>query len=185
MAKAMNMSLEPAGQENEEKWWQSEGETDEDDEKAAAPDPFFDPGMDDQDAEWAEKQRSGRQSDAILSCPSCFTTLCIDCQQHHKYHGQYRAMFVMNCKADFAQVMQAPASTTSQQAQAQGRGKKRGSKAEASATSLAGEHLHAAGAQVAAIERYHPVSCDVCDTEVGVRDAEGLYHFFHVFPSNA
>lgn len=35
-------------------------------------------------------------SDAILSCPSCMTTLCLDSQQHEKFRGQFRAMFVMN-----------------------------------------------------------------------------------------
>lgn len=44
------------------------------------------------------KQRQGRVSDALLSCPSCFTTLCIDCQQHERIPNQYRAMFVQNCK---------------------------------------------------------------------------------------
>jgi hypothetical protein len=37
-----------------------------------------------------------RHSDAVLSCPSCFTIVCMDCQQHVKYKNQYRAMFVMN-----------------------------------------------------------------------------------------
>ncbi len=37
-----------------------------------------------------------RPSDAVLSCPSCFTIVCMDCQQHVKYKNQYRAMFVMN-----------------------------------------------------------------------------------------
>ena len=39
----------------------------------------------------------GRKTDAILSCPGCFTTCCIDCQQH-EYKDQYRAMFVTNCR---------------------------------------------------------------------------------------
>ena len=43
------------------------------------------------------RHRSHR-SDAILSCPLCFTTLCIDCQQHDTYDNQFRAMFVMNCR---------------------------------------------------------------------------------------
>jgi hypothetical protein len=34
----------------------------------------------------------------MLSCPLCFTTVCIDCQQHELYETQFRAMFVMNCK---------------------------------------------------------------------------------------
>lgn len=42
--------------------------------------------------------RSSHKSDALLSCPLCFTTLCIDCQQHAVYDNQFRAMFVMNCR---------------------------------------------------------------------------------------
>lgn len=43
---------------------------------------------DEADEAWAVQQRSGRTTDAILSCPGCFTTLCIDCQQHELYHTQ-------------------------------------------------------------------------------------------------
>merc|ERR1712232_1198188 len=35
-------------------------------------------------------------TDAVLSCPSCMTTLCLDCQQHDVFKGQFRAMFAMN-----------------------------------------------------------------------------------------
>jgi hypothetical protein len=37
-----------------------------------------------------------RNSDAVLSCPCCFTIVCMDCQRHVRYCNQYRAMFVMN-----------------------------------------------------------------------------------------
>lgn len=37
-----------------------------------------------------------RNSDAVLSCPCCFTIVCMDCQRHVKYTNQYRAMFVMH-----------------------------------------------------------------------------------------
>jgi hypothetical protein len=46
-----------------------------------------------------------RSSDAILSCPSCFNILCMDCQQHEKYANQYRAMFVMNIGVDWNRKM--------------------------------------------------------------------------------
>jgi E2F-associated phosphoprotein len=59
---------------------------------------FYDPDLDDQDAEWVANQRQQRKSDAILSCPCCLTTLCIDCQQHTELECQFRAMFVMNCR---------------------------------------------------------------------------------------
>jgi hypothetical protein len=42
-----------------------------------------------------------RNSDAVLSCPRCFTTVCMDCQQHQSYANQYRAMFVMNIGVDW------------------------------------------------------------------------------------
>ena len=36
------------------------------------------------------------KTDTVLSCPCCFLTVCMDCQQHERYPNQYRAMFVMN-----------------------------------------------------------------------------------------
>ncbi|KAL3817686.1 hypothetical protein ACHAXA_002835 [Cyclostephanos tholiformis] len=42
-----------------------------------------------------------RSSDAILSCPRCFNTVCMDCQQHERYANQFRAMFVMNIGVDW------------------------------------------------------------------------------------
>ena len=59
---------------------------------------LYDPASDDRDARWMGKMRKGRSSDAILSCPCCFVTLCVDCQHHDSQHNRYRAMFVMNCK---------------------------------------------------------------------------------------
>jgi E2F-associated phosphoprotein len=40
-------------------------------------------------------------SDAVLQCPCCFTTVCMDCQQHSFYKEQFRAMFVMNIDVDW------------------------------------------------------------------------------------
>ncbi|KAL8534896.1 hypothetical protein ACS0TY_010798 [Phlomoides rotata] len=42
---------------------------------------FYDPKRDENDELWAQKQRRGLTSDAVLSCPACFTTLCLDCQR--------------------------------------------------------------------------------------------------------
>ena len=63
-----------------------------------APAEFYDPAADDLDEKWASKQRQGRKSDAVLSCPGCLTTVCIDCQQHADFEGQFRAMFTINCR---------------------------------------------------------------------------------------
>merc|ERR1712136_55625 len=37
------------------------------------------------------------KSDAVLNCPACLSTVCVDCQRHETYKTQYRAMFVLNC----------------------------------------------------------------------------------------
>uniref|UniRef100_A0A8C6STG6 E2f-associated phosphoprotein n=1 Tax=Neogobius melanostomus TaxID=47308 RepID=A0A8C6STG6_9GOBI len=74
---------------------------------------LYDPDEDDRDQAWVDNKRrqyhSRRRlpgagssqrlssSDAVLNCPACMTTLCLDCQRHEKYRTQYRAMFVMNC----------------------------------------------------------------------------------------
>ena len=59
---------------------------------------FYDSEADEQDQKWVEQQRQGRRSDAILSCPGCLTTVCVDCQRHEYITTQYRAMFVTNCR---------------------------------------------------------------------------------------
>ncbi|CAM9414816.1 unnamed protein product [Sphacelaria rigidula] len=38
----------------------------------------------------------GIVSDAQLSCPLCFTTVCLECQRHARYHTQFRAVSAMN-----------------------------------------------------------------------------------------
>ncbi|KAI8147370.1 E2F-associated phosphoprotein-domain-containing protein [Fennellomyces sp. T-0311] len=83
---------------------------DEDDQPKEVPnqdDLLYDPQMDDQDEAWVIKQiqkaappekRNETSTDAILTCPLCFSTLCYNCQRHEKYQNQYRAMFVTNCR---------------------------------------------------------------------------------------
>jgi hypothetical protein len=40
------------------------------------------------------------ESDAVLSCPLCMTTVCYDCQQHETVPTQFRAVFTVGCIAD-------------------------------------------------------------------------------------
>lgn len=79
--------------------------TDSDEEERYAPAPaedhealLFDPDADDEDEDALVQQRHGRHTDALLSCPGCFATLCVECQQHAKIETLYRAMFVQNCR---------------------------------------------------------------------------------------
>lgn len=89
---------------------------------------FYDPQMDDRDQQWMDakrrsyqikKKRRGSnpgkgepqplpQSDAVLNCPACLTTLCMDCQRHAIYNNQYRAMFVFNCSVDWSEGLKFP-----------------------------------------------------------------------------
>ncbi|AQK72960.1 hypothetical protein Zm00014a_027180 [Zea mays] len=128
---------------------------------------FYDPDLDDVDERWVSRQRKGRTSDAVLSCPACFTTLCLDCQRHEKYVNQYRAMFVRNCKIKTDQVLREGKSK---------RKKRRGGRAGDPAAASEGESKG---------QSYHPVCCEVCSTEVGVLDEDEVYHFFNVIPSNS
>ncbi|GIL55388.1 hypothetical protein Vafri_10946 [Volvox africanus] len=139
------------------------------------PDPLYDEAADEDDAAWAERQREGRRSDAVLSCPGCFTTLCIDCQRHEKYHHQYRAMFVMNCKVE-------------EDEQGGGRG---GGVGFNPAVGEGGDRGGGGGGgrrskRARGSAQYRRVCCNVCGTEVGALEVEEeLYHFYHIFPSNA
>ncbi|XP_063592003.1 E2F-associated phosphoprotein-like [Penaeus indicus] len=89
---------------------------------------FYDPQMDDRDQQWMDAKRRSYQikkkkrnsnpgkgdpqplpqSDAVLNCPACLTTLCMDCQRHAIYNNQYRAMFVFNCTVDWSEGLKFP-----------------------------------------------------------------------------
>ena len=52
--------------------------------------------MDERDHAWVERKRKGRKSDALLSCPACFTTLCLDCQRYTINISQYLWMHIID-----------------------------------------------------------------------------------------
>ncbi|XP_071701306.1 uncharacterized protein [Rutidosis leptorrhynchoides] len=117
---------------------------------------FYDPNLDDKDQLWVQKKRKGQYSDAVLCCPACFTTLCLECQRHEKYVTQYRAVFVVNCKTKISHVSEEGSLKRK-------RVKKGGNSADVGSTK--------------------PVCCSVCETEVGVIDEDEIYHFYNVLPS--
>nr|XP_043626393.1 E2F-associated phosphoprotein [Erigeron canadensis] len=116
---------------------------------------FYDPNLDDKDQLWIQKKRKGQYSDAVLSCPACFTTLCLECQRHEKYVTQYRAIFVVNCKIKKEQV--------SEEGSLKRKRVKKGGSVDNELSS--------------------PVCCMVCETEVGVIDEDEVYHFYNALPS--
>ncbi|KAI3765418.1 hypothetical protein L2E82_15451 [Cichorium intybus] len=117
---------------------------------------FYDPNLDDKDQLWIQKKRKGQYSDAVLTCPACFTTLCLECQRHEKYVTQYRAIFVLNCKIKKGQV--------------------------SNKGSLKRKRVRKGGGLIDG-ESFSPVCCSVCETEVGVIDDDEVYHFYNVLPS--
>uniref|UniRef100_A0A803Q790 E2F-associated phosphoprotein n=1 Tax=Cannabis sativa TaxID=3483 RepID=A0A803Q790_CANSA len=126
---------------------------------------LYDPELDDKDELWVQKKRKGRHSDAVLSCPACFTTLSLDCQRHEKYLTQYRAIFVVNCKVGSKCLLRDSISQLKS-------GKRRRETDESEVDQTVGE-------------TFKQVHCMVCSTEVGVMDEEEVYHFFNVLPSES
>ena len=149
---------------------------------------LYDPSADDQDEEWVNVQRMAYRnmkipdygltdlntgerilpkvseipkSDAILSCPGCMVTLCIDCQQHETYKNQFRAMFVMHCRPELGEILKYK--------------KKKPKRRYNNKTIITEETVE--------YDVYRPVRCDSCQTEVGVYDEEEVYHLYNVLPS--
>ncbi|KFO97187.1 E2F-associated phosphoprotein, partial [Calypte anna] len=145
---------------------------------------LYDPEQDNRDQEWVDSQRRGYRnqrtvplqqqtkpsavpnSDAVLNCPACMTTLCLDCQRHESYKTQYRAMFVMNCVVNKEEILK-------YRKKVKRRNKKmKHSKESTSMQSNEEEEL------------YHPVMCTECSTEVAVMDKDEVFHFFNVLASH-
>ncbi|XP_057716175.1 E2F-associated phosphoprotein isoform X2 [Corythoichthys intestinalis] len=150
---------------------------------------LYDPDEDERDQAWVDAKRSMYQrkrpavsihsqrpqpksrpsSDAVLNCPACMTTLCLDCQRHEKYRTQYRAMFVMNCSVNREEVLR-----YKKQAEKTPRNRKRKKgEAEGTPAGMDGEEV------------YHPVQCSECSTEVAVMDKDDVYHFFNILSSHS
>ncbi|XP_026194805.1 E2F-associated phosphoprotein isoform X2 [Anabas testudineus] len=159
---------------------------------------LYDPDEDDRDQAWVDAKRreynsrkrpaaalrSQRHqpqglpsSDAILNCPACMTTLCLDCQRHEKYRTQYRAMFVMNCTVKRDEVLRYK---TQPERKQRNRKRRRGQKTETAMD----ETPDPTPAGMDADEAYHPVECSECSTEVAVFDKDEVYHFFNILASH-
>lgn len=78
---------------------------DSDDEDAlpfGSEDPLYDEHADSEDETWVRDELLGgceaNEVTESVSCPSCFALLSMQVQQHMRYEGQFRALFVTNCK---------------------------------------------------------------------------------------
>lgn len=157
-------------EENAEEGWQQEEDVDDDDPSNGLPDQQrsedYDPNADDADQTFIDRARGNRRSDALLSCPGCLTTVCIDCQAHAYKDGQFRAMFSINTRVDKSRQVSSTTPT--------GRREKRRRGQEQ------------AGREVGASEQpLSAVVCNVCGVLVGAQDSDEIFHFFHVVASTA
>jgi hypothetical protein len=130
-------------------------------------------------------------TDAVLNCPACFTVLCLDCQRHEFYAGQYRAMFVMNCRIDRNETLTVPLK------QGKGRRRRGGGDAAGSGNNKdKDKNETSAGAgqqQTCSVmpnvssspgDIFYPVRCKICTSQVAVYDRDEIYHFFNCLSSH-
>ena len=95
-----------------------------------------------------------------------FNLCMISFFRHATYNNQYRAMFVRNCRVLYNEVKNCPMKGIQK--------KLRKRKLE----SMTGE------ASVHSDDNFHPVHCNVCDTEVAAFDKDEVYHFFNILSSH-
>ncbi|KAI8368211.1 E2F-associated phosphoprotein-domain-containing protein [Radiomyces spectabilis] len=136
---------------------------------------LYDPDLDEQDEDWVAKQiltaplekqsEDTAKTDAILTCPLCFSPLCFNCQRHDKYQNQYRAMFVTNCKVKKTERYRFGKPS-------------KGQKGES--TMVRSQEDDTADDDT---EFYYSVHCDTCDTHVAMMDQDEVFHFFNVIPT--
>ncbi|XP_064783908.1 E2F-associated phosphoprotein [Oncorhynchus masou masou] len=162
---------------------------------------LYDPDEDDRDQAWVDAKRrrynekrrlqSSRNrrgqsqglpsSDAVLNCPACMTTLCLDCQRHDKYRTQYRAMFVMNCTVNKEEILRYK---TLNEKNLRSRKRRKGRQPEPTESTTMEATDSGAVLGMGGEEIYHPVQCTECSTEVAVLDKDEVYHFFNILASH-
>ncbi|NP_001290870.1 E2F-associated phosphoprotein [Esox lucius] len=164
---------------------------------------LYDPDEDDRDQAWVDAKRRSynvkrklpslrnqkaqserlSSSDAVLNCPACMTTLCLDCQRHDKYRTQYRAMFVMNCTVNKEEVLRYK---TLSEKNLRNRKRRKGRQPESTLSASAPVEATDSGAALGpgGEEVYHPVQYTECSTEVAVLDKDEVYHFFNILASH-
>ncbi|ORZ15969.1 E2F-associated phospho protein-domain-containing protein [Absidia repens] len=135
---------------------------------------LYDPLGDEKDEAWIAEQinkaaprgsqpkDSVARTDAILSCPMCFSPLCFSCQRHENYSNQFRAMFVTNCQVNKKERYRYAATPSSASS------RKKTALMDETATTPDQD------------EAYYVVKCETCDTHVAMMDEDEVYHFFNV-----
>ncbi|ORX78937.1 hypothetical protein BCR32DRAFT_222250 [Anaeromyces robustus] len=151
---------------------------------------WYDPEEDDKNEQWIRKKthstKDKKNTDAILTCPLCFTYLCFECQRHELYHNQYRAMFVRNCIVNKNERYRIPEENNNNKNK--NRNKKKNKKnnnsimedKETKTEEQTNDNQEIVNNQ----DYYYPVLCQYCQTQVGLLDQNEIYHLFNVIPSD-
>ena len=156
----------------------------------------------------ATSQSSAWNAAAVILLCSHRSTRCAACGiRHVKYEHQFLATTVVNCSVDTTEsLVYEPEQAARRGRRKKGRKAGKDTPTRTSVDSAAGESMppppprppagagaghDAAGAGTAggtgganAEDVYAPVKCNVCGTEVGVRDHHAAYHLFNVLPSH-
>ena len=138
-----------------------------------------------------------RTSDAVLSCPRCFSIVCMDCQQHESYANQFRAMFVMNIGVDWSkriyydeasgELRPCPSEARSDQ------GDRSAPQMEVDSQGDGGgpfqvphDNVKEANSdEVNGREQYYSVHCGYCQHALAALDMKDeIYHFYGCIPSS-
>ena len=142
------------------------------------------------------KMLKPRNSDAVLSCPCCFTIVCMDCQQHERYENQYRAMFVQNIAVRWDLTLQydskvkmlvATAEAAGASASRSTHGETKEGITDETATAAATTKVDddEGNGQGETTTVYYTVCCANCQTQVAVLDmTEEVYHFSNCLVSS-
>jgi len=149
---------------------------------------LFDPEADDDDERWMALQMRGAQdgTDAVLSCPGCFTVVTTQCQAHEVFPNQFRAVLVRDV------VVGPRAVDAVQPGSKRGRGdSSAGAKRRKESRDCAahggggvGEGPARHGVEPAeSPEVLLPVACANCGAELGVVDEDEVYHFTQTLPT--
>ena len=123
-------------------------------------------------------------TDAILNCPCCMTTLCMDSQRHETFKTQYRAMFVSNCKINKEEQLKYPKEKIDSNAMSSKKFRKKKSNIPNFKSDK--QCLSESKQEGQDYDIFKSVMCEICNTEVGVyEEKEEIYHFFNVLTSHS
>jgi hypothetical protein len=107
-------------------------------------------------------------------------------ERHEKYQTQFRAMFVFNCKIKRDEILKYPKDCS------KNKNINKVKRIELNAAELVSPLTNLTtneatlNNQAQQFDIYEPVSCTICNTEVGVYDKSiEIYHFFNVLTSHS